>query len=377
VNDGDAANGRWLEDELSREPFGWEFDMIRLLTVSLLRAGKLEATVQGQIIESATCVEARSALPNNNHFRAASFRPKIGLEFARIAEAAQHFAETFGHEVAELEQLAVAREIKEACAAAGDRIVDTHTLLLQRQLPGATVLSDALEQVRAIQRGTEEQAISGFLASHRQIRETVARCAELKSALTDANLEMFGRARRTLIEDWPFLKQEADLADSTQEAASALADLLARESFFRDLPPIARHTGTIHADFTRRFADAQTARTSVYRVALADLHSIPSWSDLAAEQQSTISRPLATCVEPTPDSTIPMLRLDIEVCPSRLAKAKADVLRAIEGARLVEVRIGEFFTDGIETEEQLEAAVASLRDHVGKLIAAGKRIILR
>ena len=44
---GDVATGRYLTDEFAKEPFGWDFDMVRLLVIALLRAGKLEATSKG------------------------------------------------------------------------------------------------------------------------------------------------------------------------------------------------------------------------------------------------------------------------------------------------------------------------------------------
>src|SRR5690606_3889472 len=39
---GDTATGRFLTDEFAKEPFGWDFEVVRLLVLSLLRAGKIE-----------------------------------------------------------------------------------------------------------------------------------------------------------------------------------------------------------------------------------------------------------------------------------------------------------------------------------------------
>ena len=71
---GETATGRWLADELAKEPFGWEFDVVRLLVVALLRAGKIEATSKGQVIESALSLDARTTFSNKNLFRQSSFR---------------------------------------------------------------------------------------------------------------------------------------------------------------------------------------------------------------------------------------------------------------------------------------------------------------
>ena len=79
ANYGDTASGRFLSDELAKEPFGWDFEVVRLLVLSLLRAGKIQATSKGQTIDSATGIEARDTFSNNNFFRQASFRPKKGI----------------------------------------------------------------------------------------------------------------------------------------------------------------------------------------------------------------------------------------------------------------------------------------------------------
>ena len=99
---GETASGRYLTDEFAKEPFGWDFDAVRLLVVALLRAGKVEATSKGQAIESALSLESRSTFPNNNLFRQASFRPKVGLEFKHVVEAYEHFRDVFGHDIPEL-----------------------------------------------------------------------------------------------------------------------------------------------------------------------------------------------------------------------------------------------------------------------------------
>ena len=73
-----------------------------LLVLSLLRAGKIQATSKGQTIDSATGIEARDTFSNNNFFRQASFRPKKGIEFEELVKASEAFRDTFGSEVREL-----------------------------------------------------------------------------------------------------------------------------------------------------------------------------------------------------------------------------------------------------------------------------------
>ena len=53
-----------------------------------------------------------------------------------------------------------------------------------------------------------------------------------------------------------------------------------------------------------------------------------------------------------------------------------DLLQLQEGERLVKVRIGPSFSGGVETEEQLDQAIAGLREAFARLIGEGKKVIV-
>jgi len=90
ANYGEQATGRFLEDEFSKPPFGWDFEAVRLLALSLLRAGGVEAISKGVTIDSATSTQAKDAFSNNNLFRSTSFRPKKGVDMTVRVEAADN-----------------------------------------------------------------------------------------------------------------------------------------------------------------------------------------------------------------------------------------------------------------------------------------------
>src|SRR5262249_23957505 len=147
---GEVPSGRYLADEFAKEPFGWEFDTVRLFVICLLRAGKIQATSKTQVIDSATSLDARNTFPNNNLFRSASFQPRIGIDFEQIVEAGEHFKEVFGKDAAELEESAVAREIRAEVEDHEQGVRGVHTTLVQHRLPGAEILESALDQMAVI-----------------------------------------------------------------------------------------------------------------------------------------------------------------------------------------------------------------------------------
>ena len=377
---GESATGRYLEGEFAKEPFGWEFDAMRLFVVSLVRAGKLEATSKGKMIESALCLDARNTFPKNNLFRQAAFQPKSGsIEFEQLVEAADHYKDVFGEEVKELEQGALANAIRGKLDEKEDELRDVHTLLASHSLPGAQVLLDAGEHMRAIRNAKEGQAILTFVNSHQELKEAIKRSVELQQELTEPNLLVLGKSRQCLAATWPFLDTEQDLDDTLREKAAELTDLMARETFYRSLPEIDQHSKAISDEYDARFDHAVQARGAAYTKAVEMLHGTPSWEKLDEARQQQVAEPLASraTTEVSRQTPIPQLRADVDACPSRLSKAIEELMRILDGERIVQVRASGFFSGGIETEEQLDQALTGLREECEKLIGEGKKILVQ
>ena len=376
---GETLSGRSLADHFAGEPFGWDFDVVRLLVACLLRAGQIEAVSKGQVIDNALSIESRNTLPNNNLFRQATFRPKESLDFAKVVEAFEHFQEVFGKEISELEQGVVARAIKDESANREDSLQSVHTTLVTHGLPGAGVLSDALDQLRVIRSGSEENAILTFNGCWGELKEAIKRASELNDALTDPALDGLAKARTVTRRDWPFLERESELPDGLADKATELIDLLDRETFFRELAGIDQLHRDISNEYKARFGQAVDARSTAYREALDSLRATPGWTDLSADQQERVSRPLSAPLGQTPSEStpIPQIRAETEACESRLAKAIREMLCMLEGNRLVQVQARAFFSGGIETPEQLEQALQGLRDECERWIGAGKKVLVQ
>jgi hypothetical protein len=378
ANFGDTASGRYLTDEFAKEPFGWDFEVVRLLVLSLLRAGKIEATSKGQNIDTATSVEARDTFSNNNLFRQASFRPKKGIEFEELVKASEAFRETFGSEVKELNAGAIVAELRKEVARNEDTVSTAFALLTANRLPGGAVLEGAIGQMKAILRGSDDNAIATFNASHRAIKDAIKRAVELEQMLNDPRLHDLERARKAQGVLWSFLREESDIADDLRMRATALEDLLARESFFKELPAIEQHTRAIEIEYGRRFDAALDARVAAYTEALDKLVKTPGWDEIDAERRHNLADPFERGQKRSAEQVpIPQLRADRDACEGRLRTAVRELRLIIDGERLVTVSVGSYFAEGIETEEQLEAALEGVREECARLIGAGKKVIVQ
>ncbi len=375
---GDTASGRLLEGDLAKEPFGWDFEVVRLLVLSLLRAGKIEAASKGQTIDTTTGSLARDTFSNNNLFRQASFRPKKDTDFEDLVKAAEAFRETFGSEIRELSTGAIVADLRKEVARHEDTVAQANGLLAANRLPGGGALEGAMAQMKAILRGSDDNAIATFNASHHSIKEAIKRASELEKALTEPRLRDLERARRALTVAWPFLRQESDISEKLCEGAASLEDLLARETFYRELPVIEQQTRAIESEYERREEEALLDRIATYTKAFQRLTKTPGWPDIDEDQQRRIAAPIERGMAKGKERLpIPQLRSEREACESRVRAAIAEVRRIVEGERLATVSLGSYFGGGVETEEQLDAALEGIREECARLIGAGKKVIVQ
>jgi hypothetical protein len=374
---GEQATGKYLTEQFADDPFGWDFDAVRLLVLSLLRAGVIDAAHKGQTIDNALSVAARECFNNNQAFRVASFRPRKGVDFGVLAEAADHFKATFGNEAKEISESSLSAEIREQIDRNVEAVQSALNLLQTRDLPGEEVLIAALNEMRSIRRGGDENAILSFNAAHRTIKDAIKRSADLAKSLDETGLEQLASGRAALRE-LPALLQESGVDPGVAEKGEALKDIFSRETFFRELPAIAAAAKSILKERERRLEEAMCQRAEAYDAALDALVSTPGWGSLEPAVQDEIAAPLRACASKTwSDESFSQLRSETEACESRLGAAIQRVLQAIDGDRIVSVSVGQYFAGGIENEEQLEQALSGLRDELGRLIGEGKKVIVR
>ena len=233
--------------------------------------------------------------------------------------------------------------------------------------------------MRSIRDGKEDHAILTFNAAYNDLKEAIKRGAELSQVLTEARLHDISRARKALEIVWPFLKEEPDLTDDDREDAEKLTDLMAKESFFREIAAIDQHARALEQEYKWRHEEAAQGRAAAYEDAAKKLQGMPGWEQLAEDQQERVSGPLVSraTTDGTASMVIPLLRSDLAACSGRLSTAIEEMLRIVDGNRIVRVAVSGYFTGGIETEEQLDQALSGLKEQCLELIGAGKKVFVQ
>lgn len=378
ANYGEQATGKWLEDEFSKDPYGWDFDVIRLLTLSLLRAGVIESVSKGVTIDSATSAQAKEAFGSNNLFRATNFRPKKSIDRRVLVEVNDNFKAAFGNEFKEITQGAIAAELRSEVERHEDTISSVVSTLRVNQLPGAELLETAVNEIKAIRRGSEENAITTFNASHRSIKDAIKRAADLSNALDVVAVKNLDRAKKVVANDLRVLRDESDLDPDILSKGSALEDNLSKETFFREIAAIEQDATSIQAEYKKRYDAALDGRVRTYLSAIQTLQLTPGWERLTEAQQSEVSQHLRQCADRDfNNQTIRHLRSETEACSGRLASAIERIHQILEGERLATVDVQKFFSGGVDNEEQLESVLSGIREEVSKLLGAGKKVIVR
>lgn len=376
---GEPANGKYLAEKFAEEPFGWDFEAVRLFAACLLRSGKIEMVTKGQTIEAAQSIQAQNTFKNNNFFRQAAFRPRVDdLKPADLVHASEAFQEVFGKELPELEAGSAAAHIREAVLKNEDAVQEMTNLLVQNSLPGSDALEQARGQMAAIRSGKQSHAIQTFLSAHAQIKEAIARATQLRNALTEPNLVILRRAREVLGAQWSFLAKEEDLAESFHKDAASLGELLSRERFFEEIPHIDQSAHRLRQEYERRYLEALDRRASLYAAAKQGLIQMQAWDGLEDSQRSKIISPIEQRIakDPKPKPTIPEIRADCLACESRLQQAVEEMMRILDGNRLAKISLASHFSGGIETEDQLDTALRAVREECERLLAEGKKILV-
>ena len=376
---GDPTSGKGLAEKFGKEPYGWDFDVVRLMTTSLLRAGKVEMRSQNQTIESVHNLEARNVLANNNRFRQATFRPRSGeLETAELVYASTHFEALFGRAVQELEAGAVTRELRAEMGPIGERLREMTTVLNSEHLPGQDTLDAAQNLAIELQSGTDSQVVKAFLAGHKALEHGLERLQQLEEHLHEAALEQLRAARRAVALEWPALEQDGLTDSELEDAADAITDILAKETFYKELPALNTASAKVQAAFGSRYEQAAAERAETYQAALEKLASTPGWEDLNEDTQAEIREPLRRrAEEEDPPVPLAMLREATLACPEILRDAVRRVIQSAAGGTEPEILVvSDLVRGSITSEEQLEAVLDQIRERCLISIADGKPVIL-
>ncbi len=376
----EVVTGKDLESHFGSQPYGWDLEVVMLVTAALFRAAAVELTVKGRKVRTSADPGAEEAFATVPEFRATGFAPRSGgLTTKEIAAAHKAFGSLFGENV-DMEEAALAGAIARRVSEEREHLLPLAADLQREGLPGADLIRQLADTLRGIAQSSSDDAIRTFAQQQGAIRQGLEAARQMRRALAPSNLETLRRARRVLSRAWPPLA-ERNPSDSLAEAAARLRDNLQAETWYERLPQIAQDAGVVAAAYRALYQEARERRDRAYRQRIEEIRSLPDFDSLPSAQQAHVLEPLSARLQKVDrDSDLPQT-------PS-LAELEADLLAAdgaLQEARrryeqilrpeAVPVQVRQILGDTCETETELEERLQALREHCLKLLHEGKPLL--
>ena len=212
--------------------------------------------------------------------------------------------------------------------------------------PALRSLEGAIGQMKAILRGSEDNAIATFNASHRSIKDAIKRATELDQALSEPRLQDLDRARDALKTAWPFLRGESDVSEDLRAKAAELDDLWNERRFIENCPRLTNmrrpSTPSTRADLTKLW---KRGLPPIPRRSTGWCRRLDGMASIRTSSRSWRLRWSAEKREPE-QVPIPQLRSERDACETRLQDAIAELHRIVDGDRVATVKLGGYFSGG-------------------------------
>ena len=394
---GNKVTGKDLEAHLQAMPYGWEYEMVLLILATLLRAGAIEVTHQGRRFRNHQDPQSRVPFSprNKQAFRAASFAPRQAIELKTLTDAVRRYEELTGHEV-DVEETAIASAFKKLAADELAALLPLEARVSANRLPSIEVLAEYKATLQIVADSASDDCVRILAGEGKSLKEAREQVRLLKEATTDVGLRVLEQAKRALEDMWPQV-QARPLANPAQggdehdlpEEAEALRAALGSSQFYAQTKIIRAATAAIQAAYLTRYEDLHLRRGDVFQALLDEMAALAEWEQLSAEvrarQVALLSKradadldlPEGTLVCRTCSATLSQMESDLAAAAGLRAQVMERIRALVAPEIKVEhVRVSEYVSGDLSTEEAIDEAIKKLRDRLIELVRQGVRIVL-
>jgi hypothetical protein len=387
----ETRTGKVLETHFSGLGYGWDLDVLRLILAVLFRAGSIEVSHGGRRFDSYQDPQSRVPFTNTPAFRSTLFTPARPLDLKTLTQAVRSYEELCG-ETVDVERNAIATAFKNLVAEEMRLLLPVEARVRANRMPVLNLIEEFRSTLESVRNGGADDCVQILVGEGASLKEARDRIRRIREVTNDRTLTTLDSARRVVSNQWPIVRnQKPELA----EVAERLQMSLGAEDFYSRLDHIQADTRAIASAYGARYTDLHGKRLQAYQATIEHLKGRSEWTSVAKDQQEPLLRPLLTRACEHGLSTTnnwPLTRDECDDCRASIAQMESD-LAAVEGlkaqaigrlqeltapkeGKLERVRLAEFFTEAVESEESVERAVERLREHLLKLVAEGVKIIL-
>ena len=383
----ESRTGKALEKKFGGIGYGWDRDMLRLVLAVLFRAGSIEITHGGEKFDSYQDPRSRTPLVNNTAFKSALFTPVKPIDLPTLKRAVESYEDLTGDTV-DMDKAAIADALKKFAAEEIKRVLPVEAQVKAHRLPVLNAVEEYKDTLTSIETGTADDCVTILAGGGASLKAAHDRVRKIGDCLDEKGLLVLRNARRAAGEVWNLL--EAQGHTDLQPRVETLRELLSTDSLFDSLSSIKAATQEILGAFRTLYEARHADRTEQFGAAIEKIKGREEWTAVPETMREPVLGPLQSrcCSEPhLPDgslacktcgATLGQMESDVAAVGGLFAQVVAQIQKLITppDVKLKRVRVAEFFTGSLETEDQVKQAVGRLQDHLLTLLSEGVKIVL-
>jgi len=390
----DSRLGKALETRFGGLGYGWDRDILRLVLAVLFRAGSIEVSHKGQRFDSYQNPNSREPFISNTAFKSALFTPVKPIGLKTLTQAVASYEDLTGQTV-DVDKNAIAATLKQLATEELNLLLPVEAKAKANNLPVVEQLEEYKETLTRIQNGASDDCVQILAGEGVSLKEIRDRVRKIKEATNDTSLYAFNAAKRAIANQWLAVSgQKPEMA----AVANRLRENLDAEYFVDRLGEIKADAEAIATAYATCYTNLHTQRSRLYRSAIEEIKGRSEWTNILQEQQEVLLSELQKrgCEHDLSVSENWSLAAnECPVCRASLAQMESD-LAALSGFKsqvlvriqeltaqnknkevVVErVRLADFASEPIDSEEAVELVVEQLKGHLLYLVSKGVNIIL-
>jgi hypothetical protein len=386
---GNRVTGRTLENHFGGLGYGWEREMLWLITATLLRGAAIEVTYQGRRHRNHLDPQVRAAFSGTNAFRAASFAPRESIDLKTLVAAARRYEDLTGEDV-DVEEVAIAQAFQALAQKELAALLPVEATASAYNIPVTDVLHEyhtTLEEIRSSPSDDCVRILAGEGATFQALRERVA---VIRRATSEAGLAYLQRVRRAVQRIEPLIQAEVPRGDLAHRAM-LLRQHLENATYYPETSAIRQALEILESFYFDLYTDRHAQRQRAFAEAIESVKAHPAWLEVPDEMRDSVLKPLTS--RACDQLILPEDGLVCATCAAGLAEMASDLAAVRNLASNVILRVQEVTTPEepvervrvasvvgagtmLSSEEHVDAALEQLRDHLLKLIASGVKVIL-
>ena len=383
----ESRTGKALEKKFGGIGYGWDRDMLRLILAVLFRAGSIEITHGGEKFDSYQDPRSRTPLVNNMAFKSALFTPVKPIDLPTLKRAVESYEDLTGDTV-DMDKAAIADALKRFAAEEIKRVLPVEAQVKAHRLPVLNTVEEYKDTLTSIEKGTADDCVTILAGGGSSLKAAHDRVRKIGDCLDEKGLLVLRNARRAVGEVGNLL--EAHGRTDLQPRIEALRELLSTDSLFDSLSSIQAASQEILGAFRTLYEARHVDRSEQFGAAIEKIKGREEWTAVPETMREPVLGPLQSrcCSEPhLPDgstacktcgATLCQMESDLAALSGLFTQVVAQIQKLITPpeVKLKRVRVAEFFTGSLETEDQVRQSVGRLQDHLLTLLSEGVKIVL-